>query len=255
MPVTAISSSSSYRSSTVAETFAPTATASTAVREFQTPSATDAPAERMAVDPEAQAATRRAFVDDAQTRMRESMLVAAVPKSGTASIDLPAGYGSLEKLGAQLPRLDGRYSSATPRGRATLAIALAIGGTEAFGRGVDRTDHFTRMGGTGNRMRGFAQFNIAYHDRATRTPERYASFVADIVNGKRPMPNSEPARDHAGALVEAVASGRVNNGEDLKRFLRQRGFGGSNWQGIDDGWGRTPGLGDALVRHVANGIH
>ena len=29
-----------------------------------------------------------------------------------------------------------------------------------------------------------------------------------------------------------------------------RGFGGSNWQGIDDGWGRNPGLADALVHFL-----
>jgi hypothetical protein len=51
-----------------------------------------------------------------------------------------------------------------------------------------------------------------------------------------------------------VRSGTVANGADLRRFMDDRGFGGSNWQGIDDGWHRVPGLGDALVRHVKDGL-
>jgi hypothetical protein len=99
-------------------------------------------------------------------------------------------------------------------------------------------------------MLGFAQMNLAYHRQATSTPAKYADTVADMLTGKRAMPNSDPASNHAAALADAVAAGRVNNGADLRRFMDRRGFGGSNWQGIDDGWGRVPGLGDALVQFL-----
>jgi peptidoglycan hydrolase-like protein with peptidoglycan-binding domain len=163
---------------------------------------------------------------------------------------LPAGYDSLEQLAGRLVGLDGRYDPSTPRGRATLAMALAIGGTEVYGRGSTGTDFFTILGGTGDRMRGFAQFNLDFHDARTSTPARYAAFLADILQGRAAMPNSAAPSDHAAALTTRIADGRVQNGNDLRAFLDARGFGGSNWQGIDDGWSRVSGLADALVRFL-----
>jgi hypothetical protein len=67
------------------------------------------------------------------------------------------------------------------------------------------------------------------------------------------MPNSAPASNHVAALRDAITSGRVRTGADFRAFLDARGFGGSNWQGIDDGWGRNPGLADALVAFLRAG--
>jgi hypothetical protein len=212
-------------------------------------------AERIAVDPERQSgARRRALGDEHVARSRSTLLADATPASTAQGPALPAGYGSLDKLAATLPKLDRRFTSQTVEGRATMALALAIGGTEAFGKGQTGTDFFTRRGGTGNNMRGFAQYNLAYHDRATRTPQGYAKHVADMMTGARVMPNSEPASNHAAALVTAIRNGSVDSGADLARFMRRRGFGGSNWQGIDDGWSRAPGLGDALIRYVRDAL-
>ena len=102
-------------------------------------------------------------------------------------------------------------------------------------------------------MLGFAQFNLAYHRQSTSTPEKYTRFVGDILTGKRPMPNSAPGANHASALTDAVEAGRIRTGADLRAFMDRRGFGGSNWQGIDDGWSRNPGLADALVRFLRDG--
>ncbi len=171
----------------------------------------------------------------------------------SAGLRLPEGYGSLERLAGRLEGLDGRFTTATPEGRSALALALAIGGTEVYGRHTTGTDFFTRRGGTGNNMLGFAQFNLAYHRQTTNTPEKYARYVGDILTGARRMPNSAPAADHVRALTDAVASGQVRTGNDLRSFMDRRGFGGSNWQGIDDGWSRNPGLADALVRFLREG--
>ena len=209
---------------------------------------------RAAVDADVQSDTRqRALRGDAAQQQR----LAAV-SGGVSAADrgpkLPADYGSLQKLSKTLPTLDPRFSSSSPNGRATMALALAIGGTEVYGAGSSGADFFTRRGGTANTMRGFAQFNLAFHNRATSTPERYARLVGDIMNGEAPMPNSASPADHAAALTKAVRNGTVENGADLRRFMDDRGFGGSNWQGIDDGWDRVPGLGDALVQHVKDGL-
>jgi peptidoglycan hydrolase-like protein with peptidoglycan-binding domain len=166
---------------------------------------------------------------------------------------LPSGYGPLEQLAQELGRLDGRFTTRTLEGRSALAYALAIGGTEVHGRHTTATDFFTRRGGTGNNMLGFAQFNLDYHRSRTSTPERYADFLADILTGQALMPDSAPASNHVAALRHAITSGRVRTGNDFRALLDARGFGGSNWQGIDDGWGRNPGLADALVAFVRAG--
>ena len=208
------------------------------------------PGQRAPVDPARQSAARRtALAADPQVHLRHHELIAATPTS-TPGPHLPAGYESLHGLARQLPRLDARFSPETPRGRAALSLALAIGGTEVYGQGTADTDFFTRRGGTGNRMLGFAQMNLAFHRRATSTPERYAKTVADMLTGARPMPNSNPSANHAAALADAVENGQLQSGADLRHFMERRGFGGSNWQGIDDGWARVPGLGDALVRFL-----
>jgi peptidoglycan hydrolase-like protein with peptidoglycan-binding domain len=167
-----------------------------------------------------------------------------------SALNLPNGYGSLEKLAQELTSRDGRFNANTRDGRSALALALAIGGTEVYGQHTTGTDFFTRLGGTGNRMLGFAQFNLDYHAYDTATPQRYTNYLADILTGKDVMPNSGPASDHVRALSDAIANGQVDNGYALRLFMHQRGFGGSNWQGIDDGWHRAPGLADALVDFI-----
>jgi peptidoglycan hydrolase-like protein with peptidoglycan-binding domain len=162
-------------------------------------------------------------------------------------LNLPAGYESLEKLGGELSRLDPRFNTTTPEGRAATALALAIGGTEVFGKGKTNTNFFNVRGGTGNNMLGFAQFNQKYHASKTNTPEKYTKFLGDILNGDARMPNSRRGGNHVAALTEAISSGRMKTGQDLRNFMKSRGFGGSNWQGIDDGWGRNPGLANALA--------
>ena len=209
---------------------------------------------RAAVDADVQSDTRlRALRGDSAQQQRLAAVSGGVPAADRGP-KLPAGYGSLQKLSKTLPTLDPRFSSSSPHGRSTMALALAIGGTEVYGAGSSGADFFTRRGGTANNMRGFAQFNLAFHNRATSTPERYARLVGDIMNGAAPMPNSASPSNHAAALTKAVRNGTVANGAELRRFMDDRGFGGSNWQGIDDGWHRVPGLGDALVQHVKDGL-
>ena len=61
------------------------------------------------------------------------------------------------------------------------------------------------------------------------------------------MPKEKSGGNHVQALTEAVKSGKIKTGDDLRNFMKQHKFGGSNWQGIDDGWKRNPGLANALV--------
>ena len=176
-----------------------------------------------------------------------------IAATGSGPARLGRGFESLNQLSGQLANLDGRFNPNTAKGRAAQALALAIGGTEVYSKGSRATDFFTRRGGTGNNMLGFGQFNLAYHAGKTNTPGKYTKFMGDILTGQARMPNSRRGGDHAANLVGAVESGQVRNGNDLKNWMQQNGFGGSNWQGIDDGWSRVPGLGDQLVNFIRGG--
>lgn len=183
---------------------------------------------------------------------QESARATPVGPKAPTTLRLPKGFESLERLGSELAKRDPRFTLETADGRSAHALAAAIGGTEVYTRGTKKTDFFTRMGGTGDRMKGFAQFNQAYHSGKTSSPARYTRSVADILTGKASMPNGTRGSNHASALTQAVQSDQIKNGKDLIRFMKQRGFGGSNWQGIDDGWARNPGLADGLVNFLKN---
>lgn len=174
-------------------------------------------------------------------------------KPASGNLDLPPGYEGLEKLSGELSKRDSRFNTDTPEGRAATALALAIGGTEQFGKDTKATNFFTAKGGTGNNMLGFAQFNQKFHANKTNSPEKYTKFLGDILTGESRMPNSRKGGNHVEALTKAIEAGKIKTGKDLVNFMHQRGFGGSNWQGIDDGWGRNPGLANALTQFLNNG--
>jgi tape measure domain-containing protein len=164
-------------------------------------------------------------------------------------LNLGSGYESLSSLGNQL--MQNQYFNPTsPEAAARLAIALGIGGTEAFGQGVTRTDHFSIMGGTNNNMRGFGQFNQAYHAGRTGNAQDYTNFMGQILNGETAQPNGRQAQDFGKMLADAVTSGTVQNGQQLINWMQSSGLGGSNWQGVDDGWSRSPGLANQLVQMI-----
>lgn len=165
----------------------------------------------------------------------------------------PTRYNVLNVLGTTLSRLDPLFDPSTTRGRTAMAIALSIAGTETYGSLKNTKDFFTIMGGgrkVGNRMMGFAQFDTRYHKSNINTPQKYTSFLAKILTGKLRMPNGKSSVDAVSGLEKAILSGKVKEEKDLIRWLRLNRFGGSNWQGIDDGWRRVPGLGNSLIQFV-----
>jgi hypothetical protein len=177
------------------------------------------------------------------------------PQSSTRTgLGLPPGYQSLQGLANQYLVNHPMFAPTTRDGASALVLALGIGGTEAFGRGTQRTDWFTRMGGTGNNMKGFAQYNQVYHARNTANPQSYLNTLGGTLHGQTRTPNSARKFDFAGNLTSQVLGGRVNTGSDLIRFMQGTGLGGSNWQGVSDGWKRVPGLADTLVDYLKNTI-
>ncbi len=183
------------------------------------------------------------------------------PSSMGSGIQLGSGYGSLEQLSQELQGLDPRFNMATPEGRAALALALGIGGTEVYSRGSTATDFFTRRGGQtldGRRdmMLGFAQFNLDYFADETDTPAEYTRLLGDMLYGRRALPNGRTVNNVVRALTDAVRGGQIQSGAQLEQWLRQQSLGGanSNWQGIDDGWRRVPGLSDQLLRMLQSDV-
>lgn len=173
-------------------------------------------------------------------------------KASREALVLGPGFESLNSLATTLQAYDPRFDSATLEGRAALALALAIGGTEVYSKGTTATDFFTRRGGTGNNMLGFAQFNLKYHADQTDTPEKYVAYTADMLTGRRPLPNGRYRSNYALQLSSDIVAGLVPPG-GLPMWMRSHHFGGSNWQGIDDGWSRVPGLSEELVAYVQYG--
>ena len=176
-------------------------------------------------------------------------------ESPPARLSLGEGYKTLEVLGRDLQsKASEIFGGDSDEKKAALAIALAIGGTEVFGKGkkVEKVDDFyDLMGGTNNEMRGFAQFNTRYYgDDQIGSPEKYATLLGKMITGKRAFPNGKFRFNAAKKLVADIKSGEVGDGGDFVRWLKSNRFGRSNWQGIDDGWGRVPRLGDQLVDFI-----
>lgn len=172
-------------------------------------------------------------------------------ESPPARLSLGKGYKTLEVLGRDLQSRTPEIFGGDSKGKAALAIALAIGGTEVFGKGKKVDDFYDLMGGTNNKMRGFAQFNTRYYgDDKIGSPEKYAALLGRMITGKHRFPNGKVRLDAAGKLVADIKSGKVKDGRDFVQWLKRNRFGGSNWQGIDDGWERVPGLADQLVDFV-----
>lgn len=169
---------------------------------------------------------------------------------------LPKGFESLQMLKGQLVKLNPQvFNTQSTEGRAALAIALSIGGTEVYGRGHKGKDFFSVLGGRDlqgaeNTMKGFAQFNTKYHGDKISTPEKYVKFLGDIITGKRSMPNGKTKIDAVNRLVQDIESEKIRDKADFKNWLRTNNFGGSNWQGIDDGWERVPGLADWALNFI-----
>jgi len=169
---------------------------------------------------------------------------------GAGRIPILSGeYSSLNKLIPQLAS-NKYFKTDTEDGRSRMVIAVSIGATEAFGAGQTGTDFFTRRGGTGNNMKGLAQYNLAYHSSFIDTPEKYKDYLGQHLSGERVLPNSQSAGNPGKRLSDAIKSGEVKSGPDLERFLRKIQLGGSNWQGLDDGWKRNPGLSNQLFNYL-----
>lgn len=159
---------------------------------------------------------------------------------------LGKGYSSLEGLMKSFSKhSDFNLDSAADRAR--LALVTAIGGSEVYSKGATRQDFYTRRGGTGNNMLGALQYNLKYHRDKVNTPGKYRNFTADILTGRSNLPNSRASMDYGKALVKAIESGVVKTGSQLEQWMRDNSLGGSNWQGVDDGFGRVPGLTQKLL--------
>ena len=188
-----------------------------------------------------------------QTQPVQTATGANITRSTGSSLpSLGGGYGSLESLASTLSQ-NNNFDTSSAEGRAAMALALGIGGSEVYSQGSTQQDFFTRRGGTGNNMLGFGQFNMAYHRDRTDSPDEYMDFMGSILRGQSALPNGRQGRNFAGELAQLIQTGGITSGQQLIEFTQSggnSGLGGSNWQGIDDGWSRVPGLADSLVSYL-----
>lgn len=199
------------------------------------------------------AATAQSGIGDALSSTTAPLQRTPQPSSGGGTLPkLRSGYTSIEKLGQSFAG-NPAFDPSTPEGRARLTLVMATGGSEVYSKGSTATDFFTRRGGTGNNMLGALQYNRAYNLDKYNSPEKYVQHTGNIFSGKASLPNGRQGRDFGAALNQAIASGAVKSGKDLEGWMRKVGLGGSNWQGVDDGFHRVPGLTDDLVGWLQTG--
>ena len=169
--------------------------------------------------------------------------------SGGGGGSLGSGYGALEGLQRRLAG-NQYFNPGTPNGASALALASLIAGSETLGQGSSRSDYFTMKGGSNDAMRGAFQFNTEFFERQTRTEQDQVNLLGRMLTGQSALPNGGSTKDLAQMLTDAIQRGTVSNGNQLVTWARNQGLGGSNWQGIDDGIGRIPGLANQLVRSL-----
>jgi hypothetical protein len=148
------------------------------------------------------------------------------------------------------------FNFETPEGRAAIVAAHIIAGGEITGvlpQVVrDRSLLYRYMGGSGNAMRGWAQFNTYYFNprsayRATRMsfdPVSYNRKMGRILYGIDPRPTGRGYFNLNG-LVKFLESGRT--GEEVRLYLARQ-FSIHDWHGIHE-----PGGGAARIRRYRIG--
>lgn len=160
----------------------------------------------------------------------------------------------LNRIGSKLEQINpNMFNDSTPQGRAAKAIAAMLAGVEVYGTIQNDQEMFSLMGGgkkVNNRMKGFAQFDTKYHADKIDTPQKYVDFFGKTITGRERFPNGKQRFDAVSDLAKKIEKGVIKSGDDLVKWAKQSRFGGSNWEGIDKGWGRVPGLSQSLVDYV-----
>lgn len=152
----------------------------------------------------------------------------------------------------------------SPQGRARLAIALGIAGTESTDwlRGnISPAQTYNMMGGALKNgkpnMRGPFQFNQSYWAAQTGTRQGQNQLLGQMLSGQLATPDSKQQKDFGAELTNLMASRVISTPEQLKQWMSTTlGYagGGRNWQGLSDGWGRTGGLENKLFEFLSQGI-
>lgn len=160
----------------------------------------------------------------------------------------------LNRIGSKLEQINPNiFNDSTPQGRAAKAIAAMLAGVEVYGTIQNDQEMFSLMGGgkkVNNRMKGFAQFDTKYHADKINTPQKYVDFFGKTITGRERFPNGKQRFDAVSDLAKKIEKGIIKSGDDLIKWAKQSRFGGSNWEGVDKGWGRVPGLSQTLVDYV-----
>lgn len=113
------------------------------------------------------------------------------------------------------------------------AVALAIAAGEVTGwlGANSRANLFSTMGGAGNAMQGFAQFNTGVHDRRQfDNPVKYLDFLAKMLTGRSSIPTGN-GRFNIKELENLISSGKINTPQQFLSYL-QNALPIANWEGL-----------------------
>jgi hypothetical protein len=135
------------------------------------------------------------------------------------------------------------FNSNTERGRAATLIALAIAGGEVTGILSSVRNNpsqlYNYMGGTDNKMQGWAQMNTNYFNAKkdpnsryylTTNPKIYNERIGRILYGIDPVPTGR-GRFNLDEFVNQLRNGNLKSHEDILRYLQDK-LPIQNWQGL-----------------------
>jgi murein DD-endopeptidase MepM/ murein hydrolase activator NlpD len=147
---------------------------------------------------------------------------------------LTSQYASLNTLASELSKYR-QFDVNDLTGRAALGMALVIAELEVGAGKLNPSNYFTYMGGTRNKMRGFAQFNTeAGWDEPTRTQDGYVDLLGRMLRGQMRTPSNKSVFNITG-LVEAIQSGSIKDGKSLELWITsQSRLNKKDWEPLFD---------------------
>lgn len=163
------------------------------------------------------------------------------------------------KPGLNLLAEDLSKHSGFSQNKGAFATALIIAAGEASQKllqGTDKKALYSHMGGLGNNMKGWLQYNQAFFSNKTQTPNNYNDLAYSQLSGNSLLPAAK-GRFNPNELEEAVKSGAIATSEQLLKYLQSK-IPIENWHGLHESGGggnriRQSGILDSMLKYLKSG--
>ncbi|MGL5805951.1 MAG: tape measure protein [Xenococcaceae cyanobacterium] len=165
---------------------------------------------------------------------KPSSSVTASPPISASKIDVSQNYARLGELTKTLTS-NKYFDPTTDKGKGALATALIIAAGESGAQWLkagSSTDLFNALGGSGDNMQGFLQYNRAYFRNETSSRTGYLNLAGSMLTGERRLPTGRGQFD-AAKLSQLVQSGQITTQEQLLKYLQSQ-ISINDWHGLHE---------------------